>query len=112
MRPEPIELGAGEAYRLGFMHTSPDDHKHVEPLAGEEPGERRRSSRCAADGGRRHRSTGGCMDGPAQPWVGMGGGNAGVLRHYINDRLTIVVLTNLMGAEPEGLAGRVAEIIR
>lgn len=42
----------------------------------------------------------------------MGDGNAGVLRRYINDRLTIVVLTNLMGAEPEVLAGRVAEIIR
>jgi hypothetical protein len=37
LEPEPIELRAGEAYRLRFMHISPDDDKQVELLADEEP---------------------------------------------------------------------------
>ena len=37
LEPEPIELSAGEAYRLRFMHISPDDDKRVELLAGGEP---------------------------------------------------------------------------
>jgi manganese oxidase len=37
LHPEPIELRAGEEYRLRFMHISPDDDKQVELLAGDEP---------------------------------------------------------------------------
>jgi FtsP/CotA-like multicopper oxidase with cupredoxin domain len=35
--PDPIELRAGTAYRLRFMHISPDDEKRVSLLRGEEP---------------------------------------------------------------------------
>jgi manganese oxidase len=37
LQPEPIELRAGEAYRLRFMHISPDDDKQVELLENDEP---------------------------------------------------------------------------
>jgi manganese oxidase len=37
LEPEPIELRAGEAYRLRFMHISPDDDKQVELLSRDEP---------------------------------------------------------------------------
>ena len=36
-QPEPVELRAGRAYRLRFMHISPDDEKHVSLLADGEP---------------------------------------------------------------------------
>jgi hypothetical protein len=42
LEPEPIELRAGEAYRLRFMHISPDDDKQVqlpERRRAGEPGE-------------------------------------------------------------------------
>jgi FtsP/CotA-like multicopper oxidase with cupredoxin domain len=35
--PEPIELVAGESYRLRFMHISPDDDKRVQLLRDGEP---------------------------------------------------------------------------
>jgi manganese oxidase len=35
--PGPMELRAGQSYRLRFMHISPDDDKRVELLAGDEP---------------------------------------------------------------------------
>jgi manganese oxidase len=37
LQSEPIELRAGETYRLRFMHISPDDDKQVRLLSGEEP---------------------------------------------------------------------------
>ena len=49
-------------------------------------------------------------DNPEQPYVWMGGGSSGILRHYIDENLTIVVLTNLMGSEPEKIADDVAAI--
>jgi FtsP/CotA-like multicopper oxidase with cupredoxin domain len=35
--PDPIDLVAGDTYRLRFMHISPDDDKRVSLLAGAEP---------------------------------------------------------------------------
>jgi CubicO group peptidase (beta-lactamase class C family) len=49
-------------------------------------------------------------DDSTHPWVGMGGGASGVVRHYVNEGLTIAVLTNLQGAEPEAIASGIAEI--
>ena len=49
-------------------------------------------------------------DDPSHPWVGMGGAASGVVRHYVNEGLTIAVLTNLQGAEPEAIASGIAEI--
>ena len=49
-------------------------------------------------------------DDPTHPWVGMGGAASGVVRHHVNEGLTIAVLTNLQGAMPEALASRIAEI--
>jgi manganese oxidase len=37
LKPEPIELRTGQAYRLRFMHISPDDDKQVQLLSGDEP---------------------------------------------------------------------------
>jgi CubicO group peptidase (beta-lactamase class C family)/pimeloyl-ACP methyl ester carboxylesterase len=49
-------------------------------------------------------------DDPSHPWVGMGGAASGVVRHYLDEGLTIAVLTNLQGAEPDALASAIAEI--
>jgi manganese oxidase len=37
LEPEPIDLRAGDSYRLRFMHISPDDDKQVQLLSGDEP---------------------------------------------------------------------------
>jgi CubicO group peptidase (beta-lactamase class C family)/D-aminopeptidase/pimeloyl-ACP methyl ester carboxylesterase len=48
-------------------------------------------------------------DDPANYWAGMGGAASGALRHYIDERLTVVVLTNLQGSAPEEIVEQIAE---
>ena len=48
-QPEPVELRAGRAYRLRFMHISPDDEKHVSLLVDGQPVEWRWIAKDGAD---------------------------------------------------------------
>jgi manganese oxidase len=49
IEPGPMELSAGESYRLRFMHISPDDDKRVYLLKGDEPAEWRFIAKDGAD---------------------------------------------------------------
>jgi FtsP/CotA-like multicopper oxidase with cupredoxin domain len=46
---EPLDLQAGRAYRLRFMHISPDDDKRLRLLSGEEPVSWRQIAKDGAD---------------------------------------------------------------
>ncbi|HEX7955928.1 MAG TPA: serine hydrolase domain-containing protein [Pyrinomonadaceae bacterium] len=49
-------------------------------------------------------------DAPGHRSAGHSGGDAAAYIHYIDDRLTVVVLTNCQGAGPEEIAGGVAAL--
>jgi manganese oxidase len=49
VEPGPMEFVAGRAYRLRFMHISPDDNKSIQLRAGNEPAEWRVIARDGAD---------------------------------------------------------------
>ncbi len=45
-----------------------------------------------------------------QPWVAMSGGASVAFRHYPREALTVVILTNCQGADPDGLVEAVANV--
>lgn len=49
-------------------------------------------------------------DNPSHEVISSSGAASGALKHYVAEELTVVVLTNLQGAEPERLANRIAQL--
>lgn len=48
-------------------------------------------------------------DNPAHEVISSSGAASGAFKHYVAEELTVVVLTNLQGADPERLADRIAQ---